>query len=54
MDYKNAYLLLFRSTTQAIKELEKTFAATTEVAKSITMLKEAQQKAENMYIEAES
>ena len=54
MDYKNAYLLLFRSTTQAINELEKALAVTKDVAKGIAILKEAQQKAEDMYIESES
>ena len=50
MDYKNAYLDLFRAITQVVNELEKSFLVSKEVTTAIDMLKMAQQATEDMYI----
>ena len=52
MDYKEAYLLLFRGITKAIEEIEKARFVSPEAEAGVEILKASQQKAEEMYMES--
>jgi hypothetical protein len=52
MDYKAAYTVLFNGITTAIDEIEGAEIKSQEAVKGIKILKAAQQRTEEMYIEA--
>lgn len=51
MDYKKAYNILFNAITDAINEIEKSKQVFSEIDKGIFILKEAQCKTEEIYLE---
>lgn len=53
MSYAEMYTILFNDITKAIEEIEKSQILTPEITRGIVILKEAQQKVEELFIEEE-